>query len=418
MPQSSTVKAGPSGPGFIEFVCLISMMMALNSLAIDCMLPALPKIGEGLGVVSANSRQWVVTAYLLGFGVAQIVYGPISDRYGRRPALIAGLLLYVLFGLLATCAPSFETMILARLGQGVGAAATRVLGVSLIRDRYKGDAMARVMSLNFLVFLGVPIIAPSLGQAILLVAPWRTIFGMLVAAGVAVLIWTLIRLPETLHPDGRMSLEVRRIALAFREACTHKAALGYSLAMTAIIGALFAFVNSAQQIFFDTFKAPGLFSIVFALIACGVAVATLLNAQLVVRLGTRAISHGALVGFIVVAFVHAGVALTGHETLWSFAVLQGLKMFCFGLIIGNFGAMSMEPMGHIAGTAASAQGFFSTTVGALVGFAIGQMFDGTDAPFTVGVAVMGLLALVAVLFAEDGRFLGLGRASAVPTAGE
>ena len=418
MPQSSTVKAGPSGPGFIEFVCLISMMMALNSLAIDCMLPALPKIGEGLGVVSANSRPWVVTAYLLGFGVAQIVYGPISDRFGRKPALIVGLGLYILFGLLATFAPSFETMILARLGQGVGAAATRVLGVSLIRDRYNGDEMARVMSLNFLVFLGVPIIAPSLGQAILLIAPWRTIFGVLVAAGVAVLIWTLIRLPETLHPDGRMQLEVRRITLAFREACTHKVALGYSLAMTAIIGALFAFINSAQQIFFDTFKAPGLFSIVFALIACGVAVATLLNAQLVVRLGTRAISHGALVGFIVVAFIHAGVALTGHETLWSFVILQGLKMFCFGLIVGNFGAMSMESMGHIAGTAASVQGFFSTTVGALVGFAIGQMFNGTDAPFTVGVAVMGLLALVAVLFAEDGRFLGLGRAVAAPTAGE
>jgi DHA1 family bicyclomycin/chloramphenicol resistance-like MFS transporter len=417
MPQSSTLKAGTSGPGFVEFVCLVSMLMALNSLAIDSMLPALPKIGEGLGVASANSRQWVVTAYLLGFGLAQIAYGPISDRFGRRPALIAGLCLYILFGLLATVAPNFETMMLARAGQGVGAAATRVLGVSLIRDRYKGAAMARVMSLNFLIFLGVPILAPSLGQVILLVAPWRAIFGVLVTAGVAVLIWTLIRLPETLAPEARMPLEVRRIALAFREACSHRATLGYSLAITAIVAALFAFVNSAQQVFFDTFKAPGLFTITFALIAGGIAVASLLNARLVMRLGMRAISHGAIVGFVVVAILHAGIALSGRETLWSFVVLQGLKMFCFGLIIGNFGAMSMESMGHIAGTAASAQGFFSTTVGALVGFAIGQMFDGTDVPFTVGVAVLGLLALVAVVFAEDGRFLRFGGTAAVPVPG-
>jgi len=416
MSQPSTAEAGTPGPGFVEFVCLVAMMMALNSLAIDAMLPALPKIGEGLGVVSANARQWVITAYLLGFGVAQLVYGPISDRFGRKPVLLAGLGLYVLFGLLAALAPSFGMLILARTGQGVGAAATRVLGVSLIRDRYKGAAMARVMSLNFLVFLGVPILAPSLGQAILLVAPWRTIFGVLVVAGVAVLIWTLIRLPETLHPERRMALEVRRIALAFREACTHRVALGYSLAMTAIMGALFAFINSAQQIFFDTFKAPGFFSIAFALIAGGIAVASVLNARLVMRLGARAISHGAVIAFVLIAMLHAGVALAGRETLWSFVILQGLKMFCFGLIAGNFGALSMEFMGHIAGTAASAQGFFSTTIGALVGIAIGQLYNGGDVPLTVGAAVLGLLALAAVLFAEDGRMLGSGRPVAAPAA--
>ena len=275
-PSANTIYPGP---GFVEFVCLISMMMALNSLAIDAMLPALPKIGAALGVVSPNSRQWVVTAYMLGFGAAQIAYGPISDRFGRRPAIIVGLCFYVLFGLVATFAPTFETLILARVGQGVGAAATRVLGVSLVRDRYKGAAMARVMSLNFLVFLGVPMLAPSLGQAILLVGPWRWIFGALVVAGVAVLIWVAIRLPETLRPDHRMPIEVRRIALAFRQACTHRAAIGYTLAMTAMMGALLAYVNSSQQIFFDALKAPRLFTTVFALLAGGIAAASLLNAR-------------------------------------------------------------------------------------------------------------------------------------------
>jgi DHA1 family bicyclomycin/chloramphenicol resistance-like MFS transporter len=416
MLNRSVAKTEASGPGLVEFVCLISAMMALNALAIDTMLPALPKIGAALGVVSANSRQWIVTAYLLGMGLAQIVYGPFADRFGRKPVLIVGMGLYVFFGLLATLAPTFETMILARLGQGVGAAATRVLAAALIRDRYKGSAMARVMSLSQLVFLGVPILAPSLGQAVLLVAPWRTIFGMLVLAGVAVLIWTLIRLPETLRPDRQMPIEFRRVALAFREACSHRSAIGYTLALTAMMGALLAYINSAQQIFFDVFKEPALFTVVFALLAGGIAAASLLNARLVHRLGSRAISHAAVIGFTVVAAVHAAVALSGHETIFSFALLQFMAMFCFGLMVGNFGALSMEAMGHIAGTAASAQGFVSTTVGSLTGLAIGQMFDGTVVPFTSGATVLGLVAVAAVLFAEEGRLFGSGGAIVVAAA--
>src|SRR5690606_5803814 len=175
--------ARPKGPGFPEFVCLIAMLMALNALAIDAMLPALPMIGEALGVARENDRQWIVTAYLLGFGIAQIVYGPLADRYGRKPVLMAGVGLYVLFSLLAALAPSFELLVAARVGTGLGAASLRVLAVSIVRDRYSGRTMARVMSLSFLVFLGVPIVAPSVGAAILTVAPWPWIFGLLAAAG-------------------------------------------------------------------------------------------------------------------------------------------------------------------------------------------------------------------------------------------
>jgi len=391
------------GPGFPEFVALIAMMMALNALAIDMMLPALPAIGDALGVVTENSRQWVITAYLLGFGGAQIIYGPLADRYGRKPVLMAGLSLYVLFSVLAALAPSFELLIAARVATGLGAAALRVLAVSIVRDRYSGRTMARVMSLSFLVFLGVPILAPALGQLVLTVAPWPWIFGVLAAAGSAFMVWALIRLPETLHPENRMPIRIGRIAAAFREAVTHRQAIGYTLAMTCITGALFGFINSSQQIFFDVFNQPGLFTTVFAAIAGSIAVASLLNARLVERLGSRLISHTALLGFIVMSAIHAAVALSGHETIWSFAVLQGLTMFCFGLIAGNFGAMAMEPMGHIAGTASSAQGFISTTVGASLGFLIGQQFNGSAAPMTVGFVTLGLAALACVLFAERGR---------------
>jgi DHA1 family bicyclomycin/chloramphenicol resistance-like MFS transporter len=316
---------------------------------------------------------------------------------------MAGLSLYVLFSVLAAFAPTFELLIAARIAAGVGAAALRVLAVSIVRDRYSGRTMARVMSLSFLVFLGIPIIAPTLGQLVLTVAPWPWIFGVLALAGGAFMIWAAIRLPETLHVEDRMPIQVDRIVAAFREAVSNRQSIGYTLAMTCITGALFGFINSSQQIFFDVFEAPGLFTTVFALVAGGIAVASLLNARLVERLGSRLISHTALLGFITMATIHAAVALSGHETIWTFAVLQGLTMFCFGLIAGNFGSMAMEPMGHIAGTASSVQGFISTTFGASLGFLIGQQFNGSAAPMTVGFVALGLTALVFVLIAERGR---------------
>lgn len=395
--------AAVKGPGFPEFVALIAMMMALNALAIDSMLPALPAIGEALGVASENSRQWVITAYLLGFGVTQIVYGPLADRHGRKPILMIGLGLYVTFSVLAAFSPTFELLIAARVGTGVGAAALRVLAVSIVRDRYSGRTMARVMSLSFLVFLGVPILAPALGQAILTVAPWPWVFGVLAVGGAAFAMWAAIRLPETLHPEDRMPIQVGRIASAFKLALTNRQSIGYTFAITAISGALFGFINSSQQIFFDVFHEPHLFTIVFGVVAGGIAVASLLNARLVERLGSRLISHTALLGFITMSAIHAAVALSGHETIWTFAVLQALTMFCFGFIAGNFGSMAMEPMGHIAGTASSAQGFISTTGGATLGFLIGQQFNGSAIPMTLGFTCLGLTALGCVLIAERGQ---------------
>lgn len=382
-------------------------MMALNALAIDAMLPALPAIGAALGVVEDNSRQWVITAYLLGFGGAQLAYGPLADRYGRKPVLMFGLAVYVIFSAAAAFAPTFDLLIAARVATGIGAASMRVLAVSIVRDRYSGRQMARVMSLSFLVFLGVPIIAPTLGQLVLSVAPWPWIFGVLALAGSAYLVWAIIRLPETLAAENRRAIRAGRIADGYRQAITNRQSIGYTLAMTAITGALFAFINSSQQIFFDVFEAPQLFAGTFAAIASGIAVASLLNARLVERLGSRLLSHIALLGFITFGAIHAAVTITGHETLITFAVLQGLTMFCFGFVAGNFGSMAMEPMGHIAGTASSAQGFIQTVLGSLVGFWIGQQFDGTVVPMTVGITTCGVVALGFVLLAEKGRlFVG------------
>ena len=396
--------AGPRhGMRFRSFVALMAALMAANALAIDSMLPALPQMAEALGIAEANERQWIITAYLLGFGTAQIVYGTLSDRFGRRPVLLFGLVVYVAASIAAAFAGSFEAMMAARIVQGVGAAATRVLVVSIVRDCYSGRDMARVMSLAMIVFLAVPILAPSIGQAILLVAPWRWIFGVLATFGALVMLWVVRSLPETQAPEDRKPIEVATVVAAFRTTLTTRLAVGYMLAMAFVLGGLFGFINSAQQVFVDVFHSPEWFTTIFALIAMGMAAASLLNSRIVVRLGMRRVSHGALLAYIALTGTHALLALSGHESLWSFAAFQAGAMFCFGLVAPNFGAMAMDPLGHVAGTASSVQGFVTTVGGALLGFFIGQHFDGTVVPITLGFALCGLVALGIVLVAEKGR---------------
>jgi DHA1 family bicyclomycin/chloramphenicol resistance-like MFS transporter len=378
-------------------------MMAINALSIDAMLPALPQIGDALGVRAENDRQWIITAYLLGFGVAQLVYGPLADRYGRKPVLLFGLCSYVVCTVVAAFANSLETMIAARVLQGVGAAATRVLAISIVRDCYSGRRMARVMSLTFIVFLAAPIIAPTLGQVIVLIAPWPWIFGALALIGAAITAAAALRLPETLKPEDRRPISVASIGGAVRTTLTERTAVGYMLASTCIVGALFGFINSAQQVFAQALDAERWFTAVFALVAVFMALSSLLNSRIVERLGTRRVSHTALLGFIAFAALHALVSLSGHETLWTFIALQSGMMFCFGLVGSNFGSMAMEPLGRIAGTASSVQGVVTTVGGALIGFAIGQQFDGTAVPLTVGFTACGLAALAVVLITERGR---------------
>jgi MFS transporter, DHA1 family, multidrug resistance protein len=405
-----TSLASPSpriGPdlGFREFVTLIAALMGANALAIDIMLPALPAIGDAVGIPTENDRQWIVTAFMLAFGAGQILYGPLSDRFGRKPILLLGLVIYTAFGVLATFATTFEGLIIARVGQGLGAGATRVLAVSIVRDRFAGRQMARVMSLVFIVFLAIPIIAPSVGAAILLIAPWRWIFGLLAVFGGILLIWSITRLPETLHPEDVRPFLLPAIADAFRLTLTTRQSVGYMTAMSLAFGGLLGFINSAQQVFAGPLRATELFPLIFAGTAAALGVASLINSRIVERIGMRVVSHTALLGYIFFTTVHFVVAWTGHETVWTFAVLQGGMMFCFGLMGSNFGALAMEPMGHIAGTASSVQGFCSTTGAALVGFFIGQQFDGTTVPLTLGYFATGLAVLLVVLATERGRIL-------------
>jgi DHA1 family bicyclomycin/chloramphenicol resistance-like MFS transporter len=389
--------------GFPEFVVVIASIMALNPLAMDMMLPALPDIASAFHITNANRPQEVLSTFLIGFGFGQFIMGPLSDRFGRRPVLVDGMVLYGAASLLAITAQSFETLLLARALQGLGTSATRVIATSIVRDCYAGRRMASVMSFAMMVFIAVPVVAPSLGQAVMLLTQWRGIFIVLTLYGALALAWSAWRMPETLPLTERKSLAIRDVLGAFRQTITNRQTLGYALAAGFVQGALFAFVFISQQVFVDIYKLGRYFPLAFAAAAIGIAAAGFLNARLVGRIGMRVMSHGALVGFAAVAGITMAAAYLGAIPLWLFMPLAALMMFSFGLMIANFTALAMEPQGHIAGTASSLYGSITTLLGIGIGTIIGQDYNGTLLPFATGFFICALAALAIVATTEKGR---------------
>jgi MFS transporter, DHA1 family, multidrug resistance protein len=389
--------------GFPEFVIVIASIMALNPLAMDMMLPALPNIASAFDIISANRPQMVLSIFLVGFGVGQFVMGPLSDRFGRRPVLLGGMAVYCIASLLAIAAPSFETLLLARALQGVCTSATRVIATSIVRDCYAGRRMASVMSLAMMVFIAVPVIAPAFGQAVLMLTQWRGIFIVLMLYGVVALIWSALRMPETLPVERRRSLAIGAVLDAFRQTVTHRQTLGYALAAGGVLGSLFAFVFISQQVFTGIYQLGYYFPVAFAGVAVGTAIAGFVNSRLVGRLGMRVLSHGALIGFVVISATMLVTAKMQMLPLPLFMALSVSMMFAFGLMIANFTALAMEPQGHIAGTAASLYGSITTLLGIGIGATIGQDYDGTLVPFATGFLLCTLAALAVVLVVEKGR---------------
>jgi len=387
---------------FREFVLLAAAMLSTQAIATDAMLPALPAMVRELRVANVNHGQWIVTAYMGGLGCGQLFWGLLSDRFGRRPILLGGLALYVTAALLCGLTDNFAVFLGWRFAHGVAAASATVMR-SVIRDLYSGRHMARVISLTLIVFLIVPIIAPSIGQLMLLLAPWRYIFILFAGFGSLVWIWTLLRLPETLHAEYRLILTRNHVVSAVRLVFGNRMSLCYTLATAVMIAAALAYVGMMQQIFTEVFHRPGLMPIVFALCAVFMSASAFLNSRIVERIGMRVISHTALLLFITVTFVHVLVAASGTETLWTFVALQSVTMACFSISVSNFGAMAMDPVGSVAGIGASLQGFVSTFVGALGGAVIGWQFMGTTVPLAAGALCCGLAGFIFVLLAERGR---------------
>ncbi len=390
-----------------EFIALCAGMMALNALAIDVMLPALPYMGEDLGVTNENERQLVVSAYMIGFGAAQLVFGPITDRFGRRAPLFFGVILYVLCAFTATFAPTFAILLGLRFVQGLGAASTRVVAMSVIRDRFSGREMASIMSLVFMVFMAIPVVAPGVGQLILLAGHWHYIFLFMSGLATLIGIWAWLRLPETLHPEYRRPLSVAAVAEGFRLVFTNRMAFFYGLSGMFIFGGMFGFIICTQQIFVGIYGLGPYFPIAFAAIALVMAGANFLNSAIVKRVGTRRVSHGSILGYIACALVILGISLVGTPPFWLYYGLLIALQFCFAWSSSNLNSLSMEPLGQVAGTAAAVFGFLQTVGGAIIGTIIGQLFNGTTVVNAAAWTVMGTLVLACVLIAENGKLFGV-----------
>ena len=401
--SNSAFNDGVKRPGTREMTAMLAGLMALNAFAIDAMVPALPQIGKSLHVAHENDRQLVVIAYFIGFASTQLLWGPLADRFGRKPIMAAGVALYGLFALLCAFAPTFPILIGGRVLMGAAAAATRVLVIAMVRDLFEAEAMARVMSLVFMTFMLVPVLAPNIGQLILLFAPWRAIFLVLAVYAAVMVIWPWIRLPETLHPDFRRPLNWRAMTSAMAQTLREPQSRGYTLAITISFSALVAYISSIQQIVFDVFHEGALLAWCSPRSRRRWRSPRGLNSRVVGRFGLRRVGHSAALAFMIVTALHAAIALAGLESLPVFIVLQAMTMASFAFTSSNVGTLAMEHMAPIAGTASSVQGVIGTIGAAAIGFLIGQQFDGTAIPFTVGTAACAAGGFLLIVLTEPKR---------------
>ena len=389
-----------------EFIAMIAMLMALNALAIDIMLPAFPDIAASLPAGDENAVQYVLLAYIIGFGGAQLFFGPVADRYGRRGPLFFGIVLYVACAIGGALAPTFTFLLVMRFIQGIGAAATRVIALSVVRDTHAGRAMASTMSLVMMVFMVVPVFAPIIGQGIILVGDWHLIFFFMAAIATAAAVWTYLRLPETLSDDNRRPLTLASVLDAFRQIATNRIALLYTLATAFYFGSLFAFLNVAQPVYADLYGLGAFFPLAFGSVALVMAGSSFLNSRLVVRYGQRRLSHSALIGYFSLSVIFCLASAIGPIPFPLFMLLLCLIMPLFGFVGSNFNSIAMEPLGRIAGTASSVLGFTQTVGGGLTGAIIGQAYDGTLFPLAAGFAIVSGISLFLVLLAEKGKLFG------------
>jgi MFS transporter, DHA1 family, multidrug resistance protein len=386
---------------FREFVALMALLMSMTAMSIDIMLPALPEIGASLGVLDHSKLPLVVTVFMFGMAIGQLIWGPLADRFGRRRPLLLGILLFAFATTVAMTTRDFSQILAARFLQGIGGSVGRIIVTAIVRDLFVGREMARVLSMVMMVFILVPILAPSVGQIILLVASWRWLFAVLLTAGVISLTWAALRLPETQPPLAPGACQ-RTLGQALRLVLSQRITFGYGIASGFVLGILVAYISSSQQVFGNAYGLGKLFPFAFGGVGCAIALASFTNARLVRRLGMRRLSHTALIAHLGLSSTLALLGTMIALPLWLALGGMAASFFFYGLILSNFNAIAMQPMGQTAGLAASLTGSYSTAAGALFGTLIAAKFDGTILPLFTGFALLGVCALLTVL-AVEGR---------------
>lgn len=387
-----------------EFIPLMGLLTALDALCIDAMMPALSQMGRDLHVAHPNDVQLIIAAMFVGITIGQTIAGPISDAVGRKPAIYFGLALYLLGTLIAIFAQSFPVMLAARVLQGTGASMPATVSTALVRDLYVGAPMARVMSFMGSVFIMVPVIAPLLGQGILLIGHWRWIFVMFFVLGFPASIWFAVRQPETLAPERRQAASPTRLMSALAEILRSRSAIGYAVASGLFLGAFFGYLNASQQIFQEVYKTGAYFALYYSSCAATIGLAMFVNGKLVERFGMHRIACLGCAGMLATSLLFLPVALAWSGIpplpLWMAFLLP--VFFFIGLLFGNLNAIIMEPLGHIAGMASSMTSGLTLIISLPLGTLLGRAFDGTVLPVVTGFAVMTGLALAVMLWTERG----------------
>lgn len=403
-PQSASLRAQATpGMGPREFVTLMAMTMALQALAIDAMLPALGLIAQDLKVTDPNQRQLIVGVFLIAAGLGALIPGSLADRYGRRPVLLGSLALYFILSIGCALAQDFNTLLALRAAQAIGSAGLSVLPSAIIRDRHGGDAMARQMSTISVIFMLVPMIAPTIGQAVLLVAGWRWIFALLAAMSLVVALWVALRLEETLDPANRQEIQPRTIATNMITAASDRSSFGYVIGAGLIMGALFGYVNSSQQLVGEHFGAGAMFPLIFGATALCMAFTSFFNSRIVERFGARRVSHAAVLVSILLSVLQVWLASRPGELLIEFMPVMALNICMVGFIGANFGSISLQAFPHMAGAASSVQAFLRMVIGSGLGIVFGFAYDGTARPLALAFLGCGIATLLLVLWSEHGR---------------
>jgi len=392
----------PARPGFTEFVVLMAFIISLVALSIDAMLPALPEIAADLAFERPNDGQFIISMLFVGMGFGQIVFGPLSDSIGRKPAINIGFLVFIIGCLVSIYARDFNDMMLGRLLQGLGAAGPRVVAIALVRDCYKGREMARVMSFVMTIFILVPVIAPAIGQVIIAYLDWHSIFILFLILAIMALTWFSIRQPETLPKDRRIRFSVTQMISDIKTIVSIPAAIGYTITMGFIFGAFVGYLSSSQQIFQVQYALGNQFPVYFGVLAASIGLASLLNSQMVMRFGMRRLSQVAMISIAVLSstFMLIVQHYQGHPPL---PMLMGYLLgvfFFMGILFGNLNALAMEPLGHIAGLGAAVVGSVSTLIAVGFGVLISAAYDGTIIPLVIGFAVLSIACLITIYWTE------------------
>lgn len=383
-----------------EFSFLMALLMSVVAISIDALLPALGVIADDIVLQDRNHAQYLISFIFAGMAIGQLIAGPLSDALGRKKILYIGIGLYFVGSVVCYFSQSLEMMLMGRFMQGVGVSGPYVSAVSIVRDKFSGREMAKVMSFIMVIFMTVPALAPSLGQAILNYASWQGIFVMYILYALMVTVWIFLRLEETLPAERRIPFQARTIWAGFREVFSTRVTVCYTICMGFCFGGLMAYLNASQQIFQDQFDAGKMFSIYFGGLAAMIAVSSMINSRIVEKFGMRYICLFSFATIVLASLVFLSMHLFVDIELWMFLAYAAVLFFCFGLTFGNLNALAMEPMGHIAGVAAAITGCVSSIMSMTIGASIGQMYDGTLVPIATGFVVLGSLAVLFIFLAE------------------